>query len=123
MLDPLAEYLAGLRLVDLYERDESQWRELLNSITTRFESAAASVPTGFLRAVRDCCQTSVEAATIPGFEPKVPAFVIEQLNTILDCSPIQPQEGIPASEVEAVLSPTFSSYSFTFDPTLMSEQG
>jgi hypothetical protein len=52
-LDPLAEYLAGLHLIDLYNGDETQWLEFLEKTETLLDHSAAS--SGFLRAVFDCC--------------------------------------------------------------------
>jgi HEAT repeat protein len=52
-LDPLAEYLAGLYLIDLYNGDETQWLEFLEKAETLLNHSAAS--SGFLRAVLDCC--------------------------------------------------------------------
>ena len=53
-LDPLAEYLAALYLVDLYGTDGSQWHSFLKT--------AATIPTpiqGFLLAVSDCYLTEL----------------------------------------------------------------
>ncbi|AFY52767.1 HEAT repeat-containing protein [Rivularia sp. PCC 7116] len=56
-LDPLAEYLAALYLVDSYGQDKDKWMEFIN--------AAKSVPDldaiqGFLLAVQDCCVSNPE---------------------------------------------------------------
>jgi hypothetical protein len=118
MLDPLAEYLAGLRLVDIYGQTESQWREFLSSISTHSELPI----TGFLRAVRDCCQTPASEAKKPGFEPKVPDFVVEHLNELLD-SLIAGQEQPPApSDRDPNSTLSGSPYPLSLEPTLRSQQ-
>jgi hypothetical protein len=66
-LDPIAEYLAALHLLDLYRNDDSQWSEWLKHLDT--------IPKGFLIALRDCCQ-------VKGQEAKVPHFVLEKLAPI-----------------------------------------
>ncbi|WP_199245211.1 HEAT repeat domain-containing protein [[Phormidium] sp. ETS-05] len=60
-LDPVAEYLAGLHLVDLYGRDDTQWQDFL---TTADSFKALEAIKGFLLAVRDCY-----LAEIPGAKP------------------------------------------------------
>lgn len=66
-LDPIAEYLAALHLLDLYRNDDFQWSEWLKHLDT--------IPKGFLIALRDCCQ-------VKGQEAKVPHFVLEKLAPI-----------------------------------------
>lgn len=66
-LDPIAEYLAALHLLDLYRDNDSQWWEWLKHLDT--------TPKGFLIALRDCCQ-------VKGQEAKVPDFVLEKLAPI-----------------------------------------
>jgi hypothetical protein len=51
-LDPLAEYLAGLHLINLYNGDESRWLEFLAQAEVKPDSPAAI--SGFLGAVQDC---------------------------------------------------------------------
>ena len=51
-LDPLAEYLAALDLVDRNERNETQWRDFLGHVDEIPHSA--TVVHGFLQAVADC---------------------------------------------------------------------
>ena len=69
-LDPLAEYLAGLYLVEHYRNDEQLWTEFLAKA-----DAARGAPEaikGFLLAVRDCCLCK-------GAELNVTAFVADEL--------------------------------------------
>jgi len=51
-LDPLAEYLAALHLVDQNERNETKWRNFLGRLDEIPNSA--TVVHGFLQAVADC---------------------------------------------------------------------
>jgi len=72
-LDTLAEYLAGLYLVDRYVDDETAWRDFIH-----YADGLAGAPEsiqGFLLAVRDCCLTA------RGIEARVPDFVAEELGT------------------------------------------
>ncbi len=52
-LDPLAEYLAGMHLVDMNGEDERAWRGFLAQVDEKAESPKEVE--GFLLAVRDCC--------------------------------------------------------------------
>ena len=70
LLDPLAEYLAGLYLVDCYGEDINSWRNLLVEADSK-EGAPETIK-GFLLAVRDCC-------IAPGREAKIPDFVEQEL--------------------------------------------
>ncbi|AFY32265.1 HEAT repeat domain-containing protein [Calothrix sp. PCC 7507] len=63
-LDPLAEYLAGLYLIDTYGADTAFWQDFL--------SQANAIPDvelikGFLLAVRDCCLAKGKEAGVPDF--------------------------------------------------------
>lgn len=54
ILDPLAEYLAGLYLIELYGDNETFWyKEVLEKVDT--EIANPEEIKGFLLALRDCC--------------------------------------------------------------------
>lgn len=70
-LDPLAEYLAGLHLIDLYGKNQGQWRKFLAQINAMPGTPAAIQ--GFLLAVRDCCLAK-------GTEAKVPDFVVQEID-------------------------------------------
>jgi HEAT repeat protein/GTPase SAR1 family protein len=73
-LDPLAEYLAGLYLVeDYYKDNEKSWRNFLARIKDK--SGEREDIKGFLLAVRDCC-------LVKGSEAKVPSFVVEELGKL-----------------------------------------
>ncbi len=67
-IDPVAEYLAGLHLVEIYEKDQSKWRSfLLNADAMPGEPAAIK---GFLLAVRDCYLAKIPGAKDTDFVPK-----------------------------------------------------
>ncbi|MBD0344988.1 MAG: hypothetical protein ICV63_09255 [Coleofasciculus sp. Co-bin14] len=69
-LDPLAEYLAALQLLEHYGKNQGQWRKFLSQ--TDAIPGAPIVIQGFLLAVRDCCLAK-------GAEAKVPDFVAQEL--------------------------------------------
>ncbi|MCU0515248.1 MAG: HEAT repeat domain-containing protein [Oscillatoria sp. Prado101] len=67
-LDPVAEYLAGLHLVEMYDKDQSKWRSfLLNAVAMPGEPTAIK---GFLLAVRDCYLAKIPGAKDTDFVPK-----------------------------------------------------
>ncbi|MBD2043086.1 HEAT repeat domain-containing protein [Microcoleus sp. FACHB-672] len=73
-LDPLAEYLAALYLVqDHCKDDEKNWRELLAEVEKK--SGNLEEIKGFLLAVRDCCLAK-------GSEVRVPSFVADELGKL-----------------------------------------
>jgi HEAT repeat protein len=72
-LDPLAEYLAGLHLVDIYNNNEKEWKTFIQQIE-EISKDANSVK-GFLLAVQDC---SVAKNTNENTK-KVPDFLIKEL--------------------------------------------
>ena len=74
VLDPLAEYLAALCLVDYCrENPEEHWRQFLTSIDPVLEATNASPETiqGFLLAVRDCCLLKQKEALVPEQTPEI----------------------------------------------------
>jgi HEAT repeat protein len=70
-LEPLAEYLAALYVLDLYGQDKGKWRNFFKNADA--VNGAPEAIKGFLLAVRDCCLAR-EA------DSKVPSFVLEELN-------------------------------------------
>jgi HEAT repeat protein len=66
-LDPLAEYLAGLHLVDRYGAKEDRWREFLAE-ADGMPNAPEGIK-GFLLAIRDCCLAKTDEAKLPEFLP------------------------------------------------------
>jgi hypothetical protein len=67
MLDPLAEYLAGLHILDQYGDNADAWRQFL----TRADAmpGAPDAIKEFLLAVRDCCLAKGADAKVPSFLP------------------------------------------------------
>ncbi|BAY20565.1 hypothetical protein NIES2100_03070 [Calothrix sp. NIES-2100] len=72
-LDPLAEYLAGLYLVEHHKENEASWREFLAKVDS--DANKREEIKGFLLAVRECCIAK-------GIEAKVPSFVEEELGKL-----------------------------------------
>ncbi|MGI8502603.1 MAG: sister chromatid cohesion protein PDS5, partial [Hassallia sp.] len=72
-LDPLAEYLAGLYLVENNNEKEASWREFIAKVDSNPDKREEIK--GFLLAVRDCCLAK-------GTEAKVPGFVAEELGKL-----------------------------------------
>jgi formylglycine-generating enzyme required for sulfatase activity len=70
VLDPLAEYLAGLYLVQQYRDDTEKWQKLLKEADNKPDAPKAIQ--GFLLSLRDCCEVKQKEANIP-------SFVIEEL--------------------------------------------
>jgi HEAT repeat protein len=62
-LDPLAEYLAGLHIVDRCGGNKEAWREFLTRASTAF--GGTDKIKGFLLAVRDCCLASDPDLKVP----------------------------------------------------------
>ncbi len=67
-LDPLAEYLAALYLVDCYGEDEQKWREFLADADSK--PGAPENIKGFLLALRDCYLAKVPEAKVTYFVPE-----------------------------------------------------
>ncbi|NEP40596.1 MAG: NACHT domain-containing protein, partial [Okeania sp. SIO2H7] len=80
-LDPLAEYLAALYLVEQNKDEEEKWREFL---VTAEEKLGKEEIKGFLLAVRDCCLAK-------GSEVRVPSFVADEIGKLagLDLEALQ----------------------------------
>lgn len=67
-LDPLAEYLAGLYLVDCYGEEKQRWCEFLAEIDSK--PGAPEAIKGFLLTVRDCYLAKVPDAKVTYFVPE-----------------------------------------------------
>ncbi|MFN6565630.1 SUMF1/EgtB/PvdO family nonheme iron enzyme [Dendronalium sp. ChiSLP03b] len=77
-LDPLAEYLAGLYLVNKYKDNIAAWTKLLEDIEQKLENL--QVNKGFLLALWDCCEIKKK-------EFNIPDSIIEQLLYKTDLKP------------------------------------
>jgi urea transport system substrate-binding protein len=75
-IDPLAEYLAGLYVINKYKADDSRWSELLKSIKEKSKNEDIK---GFILALRDCCLTK-------GQDEGIPSFVLKRIDDILEIS-------------------------------------
>ena len=67
VLDPVAEYLAGLHLVETYDDNETKWRDFL--IDADFLNAPEAIK-GFMFAVRDCYLAKIPGAKDTDFLPQ-----------------------------------------------------
>ncbi|XZN92296.1 MAG: HEAT repeat domain-containing protein [Microcoleus sp.] len=67
VLDPVAEYLAGLHLVETYGKDESKWRDFLKDADSQNAPEAIK---GFMFAVRDCYLAKIPGAKDTDFLPQ-----------------------------------------------------
>jgi HEAT repeat protein len=77
-LDPLAEYLAALYLVERCGKFEDLWRELFEHAEK--QPGAPETIKGFLLTVRDCCR-------VRGSEHDVPEWIIDELDRLADFDP------------------------------------
>ena len=64
-MDPLAEYLAGLHLIENYASDEEKWAGLLSDADAK--PGAPEAIKGFLLALRDCVVAREGELNVPGF--------------------------------------------------------
>lgn len=87
-LDPLAEYLAALQLLEYYGKNQGQWRKFLNQTAT-IPGAPMTIQ-GFLLAVRDGCLAK-------GAEASVPDFVVVELGKRAGLPPVSPQSQVAQS--------------------------
>ena len=89
VLDPVAEYLAGLHLVENYDRNESKWRDFL--IDADFQNAPEAIK-GFMLAVRDCYLAKIPGAKDTDFLPKE---ITSRYNITIAVPPQSPQAVLP----------------------------
>ncbi|OCQ94397.1 hypothetical protein BCD67_07035 [Oscillatoriales cyanobacterium USR001] len=66
VLDPIAEYLAGLHLVDIYGNDDNKWYDFF--INADFQTSPEAIK-GFMLAVRDCYLAKVPDAKSTDYLP------------------------------------------------------
>jgi hypothetical protein len=99
-LDPLAEYLAALHLVDLYNGDEQQWLDFLAAAEAKPGSPASIA--GFLVAVQDCWETRAKQTS---FSPATLAR-FARMDSLTAATPPAPDPLEPASadRVAALIS-------------------
>lgn len=74
-LDPLAEYLAAMQVLELCQKNQQFWKEFWHKVTIASEEIKSI--TGFLLALQDCSQAL-------GQEANVPQELAPSLNELLD---------------------------------------
>lgn len=65
VLDPIAEYLGGLHLVEVWNNQEETWTRFLAEVGSK--AGGPEAIRGFLVALRDCCAARRTQYGIPGF--------------------------------------------------------
>jgi hypothetical protein len=78
VLDPLAEYIAAIRLIEVCAGDENEWRHFFDRADAL--SGGWIEIRGFLVALRDCCEAK-------GAEYDVPHVVMDQINQRITTEP------------------------------------
>jgi hypothetical protein len=73
-LDPLGEYLAAMKVVELCNEPADRWRTFFKDAEEKYGTPETA--RGFLLAIRDCCEASVE-------EYRLPEFVQNELTLLL----------------------------------------
>ncbi|MBD1939545.1 HEAT repeat domain-containing protein [Microcoleus sp. FACHB-68] len=88
-LDPVAEYLAGLHLIDVYGNNDSKWQGFLT--VAESQPGFPDAIKGFLLAVRDCYLTKIPGAKNSDFLPK------EIEHRCIPSAPPAPVQPVPVS--------------------------
>jgi HEAT repeat protein len=88
-LDPVAEYLAALHLVDINGKDESKWQDLLKVADSQKSPEAIE---GFMLAVKDCYLDKIPGAKDTDF---LPQEITSRYNITIAVPPQSPQTVLP----------------------------
>ena len=88
-LDPVAEYLAALHLLDINGKDESKWQEFLQKADSQNSPEAIK---GFLLAVKDCYLDKIPGAKDTDF---LPQEITSRYNNTIAVPPQSPQTVLP----------------------------
>ncbi|MGB8687996.1 MAG: hypothetical protein WCD53_11755 [Microcoleus sp.] len=83
-LEPLAEYLAGLYLLDINGKDESKWQDFLKVADS---PNSPEVIKGFLLAVKDCYLDQIPGAKDTDF---LPQQITSRYNNTSTVAPVSP---------------------------------
>ncbi|WP_293342989.1 HEAT repeat domain-containing protein, partial [Microcoleus sp. CAWBG58] len=83
-LDPVAEYLAALHLLDINGKDESKWQNFLQVADSQNSPQAIE---GFMLAVKDCYLDRIPSAKDTDFLPQQIALRYNATNTAVPVSP------------------------------------
>ena len=88
-LEPVAEYLAALHLLDINGKDESKWQDFLKVADSQNSPEAIK---GFLLAVKDCYLDKIPGAKDTDFLPKE---ITSRYNITIAVPPQSPQAVSP----------------------------
>jgi HEAT repeat protein len=88
-LDPVAEYLAALHLLDINGKDESKWQDFLKVADSQNSPEAIK---GFMLAVKDCYLDKIPGAKDTDFLPKE---ITSRYNITIAVPPQSPQAVLP----------------------------
>jgi adenylate kinase family enzyme len=99
-LDPVAECLAALRVVETNRENETHWRALFEEADAK-EGAPERIR-GFLYAVRDCCLAYNITAEVRA-DAKVPLDVLERIERRLGLDPEEERERRTRAEVQRLI--------------------
>jgi hypothetical protein len=88
-LEPVAEYLAALHLLDINGKDESKWQDFLKVADSQNSPEAIK---GFLLAVKDCYLDKIPGAKDTDFLPKE---ITSRYNITIPVPPQSPQAVLP----------------------------
>jgi HEAT repeat protein len=88
-LDPVAEYLAALQLLDINGKDESKWQDFLKVADSQKSPEAIK---GFMLAVKDCYLDKIPGAKDTDFLPKE---ITSRYNITIAVPPQSPQAVLP----------------------------
>ena len=88
-LDPVAEYLAALHLLDINGKDESKWQEFLQVGDSQNSLEAIE---GFMLAVKDCYLDKIPGAKDTDF---LPQEITSRYNITIAVPPQSPQTVLP----------------------------
>jgi len=88
-LDPVAEYLAALHLLDINGKDESKWQDFLQVADSQNSPQAIE---GFLLAVKDCYLDKIPGAKDTDF---LPQEITSRYNNTIAVPPQSPQAVLP----------------------------
>ena len=83
-LDPVAEYLAALYLLDINGKDESKWQDFLNIADSQNSPEGIK---GFMLAVKDCYLDKIPSAKDTDFLPKQ---ITSRYNVTITAVPVSP---------------------------------
>jgi HEAT repeat protein len=88
-LDPVAEYLAALHLLDINGKDESKWQKFLQVADSQNSPEAIE---GFMLAVKDCYLDKIPGAKDTDF---LPQEITSRYNITIAVPPQSPQAVLP----------------------------